>query len=457
MLGYSFGFPSPIAREVKSGNLLDDYQFGIFSGMFYLSAAIGGFVTIPLMYCMSRKSVIIIAAIISTVGWIVLGSSRVSYLLICGRVVTGLGSGLSVPIVPIYIGELANKNTRGRHLSVIGICIATGTLIVFSLGIGLTYKWLSVVATLICMIQLISLLVVPYTPTYLVSIGLEKNALHTLRKLRSEDYDSVSEVREIIRVLDESKMKYLSKLALLFKLYHLKALFVVCIVMIASRTSGINLLGSYASELLANEVIEPNIAGLAMPISQIVGCFLTILLIEKVGRKILLTISQVGICLSLLLMGTYLLLNDQICPQIILSNSTYVTICGSNYLIIWPIFTFLLFNISFTLGIGPISFVLVGELIPQKVKHIVSGISAFLLFISSFILVTIYPIVTIQVPRSYFLYVLTVINLLFCVLIYLLTPESKGKSIVELEMLFQENTVFCCKKSSSKTAQEQIT
>ena len=75
MLGYSFGFPSPIAREVKSGNLLDDYQFGIFSGMFYLSAAIGGFVTIPLMYCMSRKSVIIIAAIISTVGWIVLGSS----------------------------------------------------------------------------------------------------------------------------------------------------------------------------------------------------------------------------------------------------------------------------------------------------------------------------------------------------------------------------------------------
>ena len=44
MLGYSFGLPSPIAREVKSGGLLDDYQFGIFSGIFYLSAAFGGFV-----------------------------------------------------------------------------------------------------------------------------------------------------------------------------------------------------------------------------------------------------------------------------------------------------------------------------------------------------------------------------------------------------------------------------
>ena len=69
---------------------------------------------------------------------------------------------------------------------------------------------------------------------------------------------------------------------------------------------------------------------------------------------------------------------------------------------------------------------------------------------------TIYPIITIQVPRTYFLYALAVINLLMCVLILILTPESKGKSIIELEMLFQENTVFCYKKSSSKTTQEQI-
>ena len=456
MLGYSFGLPSPIAREVKSSNLLDDYQFGIFSGIFYLSAAFGGFAAIPMMYCMSRKSVIITAAIISTVGWIVLGSSRLSYLLISGRVVIGLGSGLSIPIVPIYIGELANKNTRGRHLGVSGGSISTGLLIVYSLGIGLTYEWLSFVATFICIIQLISLLTIPYTPTYLVSIRLEKNALHILRKLRGQDYDSVSEVREIIRVVNENKMRFLSKLSLLFKVYHLKALFVVCIVMIASRTSGINLFGSYASELLENEVVEPNIIGLAVPISQMIGSFLTVIFIEKIGRKTLLVISQVGIFLSMILMGTYLLLNDQICPQTILSNSTPVAICGSNYFIIWPTFTLILFNLSFTLGVGPVSFVLLGELIPQKVKQIVSGIGAFLLSISSFLLVTIYPIITIQVPRSYFLYVLAVINILLCVWICILTPESKGKSIMELEMLFQENTVFCCKKSSSETTHEQI-
>ena len=115
MLGYSLDFPSPIASEVKSADLLDDYQFGIFSSIFYLSAAIGSFTAILIMYCMGRKSVIITAAIISTVGWIILSISRVSYLLICGRVVTGLGSGLSVPIVSIYIGELANKNTRNLY------------------------------------------------------------------------------------------------------------------------------------------------------------------------------------------------------------------------------------------------------------------------------------------------------------------------------------------------------
>ena len=448
MLGYSLGLPSPIAPEVKSGGLLDDYQFGIFSGIFYLSAAIGGFVAIPLMYCMSRKSVIIIAAIISTVGWIVLGSSRVSYLLICGRVVTGLGSGLSVPIVPIYIGELASKNTRGRHLSISCISLAVGILTVYSLGIGLTYKWLSVVATLICIIQLISLLLIPYTPTYLVSIGLKRNALNTLKRFRGEEYDSVNELQGIIMVITEVKMGFLSRLSLLFKLYHLKALFVVCIVLVCFQSCGVNLFVSYASEFLDNEVFNPEIVELVIPCCQIVARVMTFFLVDKVGRKMLLFISFIGIITALVLSGIYLSLIDQLCPQTLLtlsSNSTIVILCESEYLISWPIFTFILFNLSFSIGLGPVSFILLGELIPQKVKPIVSGIATFSMFTTGFLIVTSYPIITNHVPRSYFLFGLAILNTLLCVLFCILTPESKRKSVVELEELFKENTIFCCK------------
>ena len=447
MLGYSLGFPSPIASEVKSADLLDDYQFGIFSGIFYLSAATGSFTAIPIMYCMSRKSVIITAAIISTVGWIILSISRVSYLLICGRVVTGLGGGLSVPIVFIYIGELANKNTRGRHLSISSISLAVGIFTAYSLGIGLTYKWLSVVATLICIIQLFLLLIVPYTPTYLASIGLENNALKTLKRLRGRDYDSVSELQEIIRVVTEVKMGFLSKLSLHFKLYHLKALFVVCIVLVSFQSCGVNLIITYASQFLDNEVINPKVIGLVIPCCQIVARLLTFLLVDKVGRKILLIVSYIGIITALVFLGVYLSLIDQICPQTLLnlsSNSTFVGICESEYLISWPIFTFILFNLSFSIGIGPVSLILLGELIPQKVKPFVSGISTFSMFTTAFLIISFYPIITTHVPRSYFLFVLAVFNIMLCVLFCILIPESKRKSIVELEQLFQENTIFCC-------------
>ena len=450
MLGYSFGFPSPIAREVKSGNLLDDYQFGLFAGIFYLAAAIGGLIAIPMMFWLGRKPVIIIAAFISAAGWILLGSSRMPELLICARVITGLGSGLSTPIVPIYVAELANKNTRGRHLSVTGMFISIGLLAIFALGIGLSYNWLAMIGAIICIGQVVALIVVPYTPVYLAGIKLEVKALNTLQKLRSENNDTLSEINEIIQVVkeEEENIPLQRKIALFFRMYHLKALFVISMTMIATQSTGVNLFGSYSSELLDNERINPNIIGLVFPIFQMIGKLINLLLIDKIGRKIPLIISIIGIILTLLSMGCYLLFLDQVYPQIILnsvSNSSIVSLCESEYVISWPILNITFFSIIFSVGVGPIAFIVLGELIPHKIKHIVSGFGTFLLFMTAFIIVTLYPIITNAVPRSYFLFGLALFNVILCALIATFTPEFKGKSIGELERLFQENTIFCCK------------
>ena len=457
MLGYSFGFPSPIAREVKSGNLLDDYQFGVFSGIFYLAAAISGLCAIPMMFWLGRKPVIIIAAFISAAGWILLGSSRIPELMICARAVTGLGSGLSTPIVPIYVAELANKNTRGRHLSITGIGIAIGFVFVFALGIGLSYTWLAMIGAIICIGQIAVLIVVPYTPVYLVGRELEKNALNILQKLRSKNYDALSEINEIIQVVKEDKISFLSKIALLFRLYHLKALFVISLVMIANQSVGVNLIGSYSSELLDNERINPNVIGLVLPVFQIVGNSVSLLLIDKVGRKVLFLISMIGTILALLSLGVYLLHIDQVCPQIMHSNSSIIYLCEGQYFISWPILTITFFSIAFSLGVGPVGFIVLGELIPQKIKHIVSGLGTFVLFMTAFLIITFYPIITGAVPRSFFIFGLALFNSILCVLIATFTPESKGKSIGELERLFQENTIFCCKKSTFKSSISAVT
>ena len=444
MLGYSLGFPSPIAREVKSGNLLDDYQFGVFSGIFYLSAAVSGLCAIPMMFWLGRKPVIMSAAFISTAGWILLGSSRMPELLICARAITGLGCGLSTPIVPIYVAELANKNTRGRHLSVTGFAIAFGILMIYILGIKLSYSWLAVIGSSICLAQSITLLIVPYTPAYLASRELERNALDTLQKLRSKGNDTVSEIHEIITFAKNSRTNCTSKLCMLFKPHNLRAL-IVLVIMVTNQLSGINLVASYSSELLNNERIDPNILGLVLPLGELLGSILNLILVDKIGRKILLLISFIGIAIALLLLAIYLLLIDEKCPYVIQNmnlNYSITDVCVSPYLLAWPLLCFALFSTTFSLGIGNVSFILLGELIPLKMKDIVSGLGTFLLFLSSFLLVTLYPVIIEYIPRSYVIVGLSCAFIIFCVVTYILTPETKGKSVAELENIFKGNIFF---------------
>ena len=446
MVGYAFAFPSPIAREVKSGNLLDDYQFGIFSGIFYLAAAVSGLCAIPMVSLLGRKPVIMSAAFVSAAGWLLLGSSRIPELLICARVITGLGSGLSTPIVPIYVAELANKKTRGRHLCVTGFALSFGVLVIFLLGIKLSYSWLAAIGSVICILESILIFPAPYTPAYLVSTGLEKQALITLKSIRSKSYDALSEIYELREIVKNQQMNVVSRLSLLSEPCNLKALVIVVLLMITHQSTGINLLSSFSSELLSNNQIDSNILAMVFPISNIIGSILNLLLVDRIGRKILLLISYINITIALLLLAIYLLLIDVTCPYVIqnihLNNYTITAVCVSPYLLVLPLFCFILFCTVFTLGIGNIGYMLLGELIPLQMKQMVSGIGTFSLFMTSFILVTLYPIITHSIPRSYFILCLSCIFMILCVVTFILTPETKGKSTAELEDNFKGNTFF---------------
>ena len=438
MLGYAYGLPSPISHEVKSANLLDDYQFGIFSGILYVSAAISGFIAIPMMYWLGRRNVIIISAITTAAGWILICSSRIPQLLICGRVVTGLGGGMSAPIVPVYIAEVANKNTRGTHLSTMSFQISFGILVIYILGIVLSYIWISVIGSCICILQIFMLLFIPYSPAHLVSIGLEKRALSTLENLRCKDYDAMGEVLEIIEAVKYQNVSLSRKISLLFNPHNIKAFIATITVMITIQLSGINVLSSYTSELLANDVIDAKILGITYPLSILIGNVVNMFLVDKLGRKYLMLFSYICMTSSFILLGAYFYTIDIICPV----NTSIEYLCVSKYLIVWPIVCIVLFSFSFCVGIGAVGYILLGELIPLKIKHIVSSFGTFVLYITAFLLITSFPIITNHTPRCNYIFGVCLLFTILSLMTLLLTPETRGKSIAELENIFIGKSIF---------------
>ena len=137
------------------------------------------------------------------------------------------------------------------------------------------------------------------------------------------------------------------------------------------QTYGTHILSSYTSELLNFNQIDSNLIGLVYPLSVVFGSIFNLLFVDKVGRKILLLISYIGIAIALLLLAIYLLLIDVICPfvvQNIHQNYSITDVCVSPYLLVWPIFCFILFSIVFSLAIGNIGYMLLGELIPLNIK-----------------------------------------------------------------------------------------
>ena len=450
LLGFGFGFPSPIAEELKRTNtsILDDYQFAVFSGVFYLTAAISGLIAMPLMYALGRKNVLRIGAVVSAAGYIMLGCTRIPEVLILSRALNGIGSGVSIPIAVVYISELAHKDSRGTHISIARIGIPLGIFVTYLSGARLSYSMLAFTGTALSILQTFLLLFVPYTPTYLLSIHLKDSALRTLKQIRSKDHDSESELQQIDTILRENNTTYLTKFIQLIKPWNLKASFIIALTVITQQTTGINFFANYNSEILQESVWDPNLVGLVFPLGQILGSVTGIICMDKLGRKKLLSISLICIIVSLILMGTYLLFKDQICNQVE-EDSTIAAMCINQYLTIWPLVTISFLGFMFSAGIGPVTFVFLGELIPTNIKHIVSGTGTFLLFITSFSLITLYPIITKHIPRYYILFGLAAFNIVMCFVLAVLL-QTKGRSVAELEMLFKENTMFCCTSKRNK-------
>ncbi len=379
--GFLFGFDLVVIAGALP--FLVDY-FHLTPAMkgFAVSSAILGAITGPLIGLwfadrLGRRRTMMLAAtcfMISTVGTALTGT--IGYFAFW-RFLGGIGIGLAMISSPIYIAELAPPHIRGSLVNVnqlsnvIGINLAVIVSYLFSSS-DFGWRWMFASQAVPVLFLTFGLLLIPESPRWLATKNKKEKALQVLTKINGKT-KAETELQEIERGLEDEEGTFSELLRPGLR----RALIIGIVLMIFSQINGVNMMLMYGPTILAEAGINVSSSAILSSIPVYVFIFICTIaafgLIKRFSRRGLLITSVLLMALGHVVMAVNL---QQSWP---------------------PLFTLVPMLIgtgSFTLGLAPLSWIIVSEIFPNRTRGKALGIVCFFLYAASFITAQVFPMIT---------------------------------------------------------------
>lgn len=501
LLGFDASVISGVVKFIEPEFDLTKLQLGWAVSSITLTAAVGMIIAGPMSDKYGRRRILKYAAILFAISAVGSALSGNFFWLIIFRMIGGFAVGAALIIAPMYIAEVAPPEKRGQLVSfnqlniVLGISIAffTNYLILKwgnsdaewtkSLGFGKwNWRWMLGLEAVPAILYYIGLHLVPRSPRWLMVQGQKKEALEVMNLIVSKEEANV-QINEVEQSVSEDKNKEKSKISDLFKKSMRKVIVIGLIVGIFQQLVGINAVLFYAPMIFEQTGIGTDasfIQATLVGVTNLAFTVVAILVIDKLGRKPLLIIGMTGIsvCLFLLSYGfneaTYSLNQEAIAnlPSEInkeqiatLQDIVFETDLDFKAALVetlgaeaaatheGPLVTasakmntiLILIGIigfvgAFAMSIGPVMWVLFSELFPTKIRAIAISFVGLANLAVSFLVQLLFPweLATLGNAGTFLLFgVFAIIGFVF---IWFKVPETKGKSLEELEdLLVNEN------------------
>ncbi|KAF5180741.1 Sugar transporter erd6-like [Thalictrum thalictroides] len=342
-----------------------------------------------------------------------------SLLLDSGRFLTGYGIGIFSYVIPVFIAEIAPKNIRGGLATVNQLMIVSGSSVAFLIGSLVTWRTLALTGIIPCLVLLVGLFFVPESPRWLVKVGHQKEFEAALQRLRGKDADVSLEAIEIKDYIEA--LNYLPKARMidLFQSKYIRPVIIGIGLMVFQQFGGINGIGFYASETFelagfsSGKIGTVAYASIQVPIT-ILGAFL----MDKSGRRVLLMVSASGTFLGCLMAGV----------------SFYLKVHGMflEWAPLIAIFGVLIYIGFFSIGMGPVPWVIMSEIFPINVKGVAGSLVTLVNWFGAWaVSYTFNFLMSWSSSGTFFLYSgVCAITVLF---VAKLVPETKGKTLEEIQ------------------------
>ena len=350
----------------------------------------------------------------------------------------------------IYIAEISTAKFRGLFGSFVEIGLATGILLNYSIGSipGFPYFYNSLVAAGIVAVFEVMMVWLKETPRWLVSKSHYQEAYHTLIWLRGPSVNTEDEIRSIESSDSSSIWSAWKEFA---KRSVAVPVMIVIVVMFFQQIGGLNAISSYAASLFEEAgVANPRVtATYAVGGVELFSTVISIFVIDLIGRKILLIISGAGMTVGTALLGVHFyIMRPSLCTSV--ANSTLTDLaemlqelttdapCNPQYGPL-AIVSIIVYVIAFSIGWAPVPVVLMGELIPLRVRGLASGIATFVSLGTGALFVFFYVEYANLVQLWFAWWTFTAINIVGVVFVIIFIRETRGKMLEDIEKYYEEH------------------
>jgi sugar porter (SP) family MFS transporter len=423
LFGYDTGVVSGALLYIREDLDAGQFEQQAIVAALLLGAMVGAFGSGFLADRISRKWTKVISGTVYFFAALGCAFSVNAEMLIGFRFVLGIAVGTASFVSPLYISEVSPPRIRGGLTSFNQLAVVSGILIAYVVNYAFKdftdeWRWMLGVAAVPGAVLAVGMLTVPQTPRWLSANGQEERAREVLERLRSGDEDA--DVDQELRDIEESNQSERETTFRTLLKPRLRPMLVVGVVLaLAQQLVGVNTVIYYAPTILSDTGLTNSaaLAGtLVVGVTNVVFTTVAVLLLDQLGRRVLLNTGTCVILVALLVLGTYF------SSRTLQDSYGWVALAG-----------LVLFIAGFAIGLGPVFWLMISEIFPAGVRGKAMSVTTMCNWGANFVVAQTFLTLSdwITTQGVFFLYAsLAALALVFFVL---RVPETGGKSLEEIQ------------------------
>ncbi|XP_032589789.1 facilitated trehalose transporter Tret1 isoform X2 [Drosophila grimshawi] len=426
VVGFSSAYTSPALVSMTDRNLtsfdVSTEDASWVGGIMPLAGLAGGIAGGPLIEYLGRRNTILATAVPFIISWLLIACAVNVPMVLSGRFLAGFCVGIASLSLPVYLGETVQPEVRGT-LGLLPTAFGNiGILLCFIAGTYMDWSMLAFLGGALPVPFLILMFLIPETPRWYVSRGREERARKALVWLRGVEADVEPELKGLMRSqADADRQATHNTMLELLKRSNLKPLSISLGLMFFQQLSGINAVIFYTVQIFkdAGSTLDGNVCTIIVGTVNFIATFIGILLIDRAGRKILLYVSNIAMILTLFVLGGFFYCK---------ANGMDVSNVG-----LLPLCCFVVYILGFSLGFGPIPWLMMGEILPAKIRGSAASVATAFNWTCTFVVTKSFldMIKLIGAHGAFWLFgVICCIGMFFVIFC---VPETQGKTLEDIE------------------------